>query len=79
MRREVPRCGLYVSSSALRCGHTRLYRCAVPNQPATRKHGVRVPDELWSAAMKKAHDRGETLTAVIIRALTRYVRDYEPD
>lgn len=49
----------------------------VPNQPATNKHGVRVPEELWRAAMTKAHDRGETLTAVIIRALTRYVRDYD--
>lgn len=29
--------------------------------------------------MRKAHDRGETLTAVIIRALIRYVRDYEAD
>jgi hypothetical protein len=37
---------------------------------------VRVPDDLWRAAMKKAHDRGETLTDVIIRALVRYLRDW---
>jgi hypothetical protein len=48
----------------------------VPNQPATPKHGVRVPDELWRAALRVAHDRGETLTDVIVRALRRYVRDY---
>jgi predicted HicB family RNase H-like nuclease len=49
----------------------------VPNQPATSNKTLRVPDELWRAAMRKAHDNGETLTAVVIRALTRYVREYE--
>jgi hypothetical protein len=44
--------------------------------PATPKRSVRVPDDLWRAAMKKAHDRGETLTDVIIRALVRYLREY---
>lgn len=46
-----------------------------PNQPKTRKHGVRVDDELWEAALKKARERGETLTEVIIRALKAYLRD----
>ena len=50
-------------------------RC-VPNQPATPKHGVRVPDELWQAAKRAAADNGETLTDVILRALKRYVRDH---
>lgn len=40
---------------------------------------VRVPDELWQAAKRKAADREETVTDVILRALTRYVRDYDPD
>jgi len=40
---------------------------------------VRVPDALWQAAKRKAADRGETVTAVIIRALTRYVREYDED
>jgi hypothetical protein len=48
----------------------------VPNQPKTPKHGVRVPDELWEAAKRAASDNGETLTAVILRALKRYVRDH---
>lgn len=48
----------------------------VPNQPATPKHGVRIPDELWQAAKRVARDRGETVTAVIIRSLKRYVRDH---
>jgi predicted transcriptional regulator len=51
----------------------------VPNQPATPKHGVRVPDELWRAAQRVAKDRGETVTAVILRALERYVRQHPLD
>lgn len=47
-----------------------------PNKPKTPKHGVRVPDDLWQAAKVKAHDHGETITEVIIRALKRYLRDY---
>lgn len=49
----------------------------MPNQPKTRKHGIRVPEELWDAAMLKAHDEGTTLTAVIIAALNRYLREYK--
>lgn len=51
----------------------------MPNQPATPTRTVRVPDELWQAAMRVAHDRGETVTAVIIRALVRYVREHPED
>lgn len=45
------------------------------NQPKTPKHGVRVPDDLWQAVKRKAHDQGETITDVVIRALQRYLRD----
>ena len=48
----------------------------MPNQPATPHRSVRVPDELWEAAQRVASDRGETVTAVILRALKRYVRDH---
>jgi predicted DNA binding CopG/RHH family protein len=47
-----------------------------PNQPATPNRTIRVPDELWEAAKRKASDRGETVTDVILRALRRYLRDY---
>lgn len=47
----------------------------VPNQPKTPNHTIRVDDELWRAAMQKAHAQGETLTDVIIRALKLYLRD----
>jgi predicted DNA binding CopG/RHH family protein len=49
----------------------------VPNQPATPNRTIRVPDELWEAVKEKAADRGETVTDVILRALKRYLRDYE--
>lgn len=51
----------------------------MPNQPATPHRTVRVPDELWHAAQRIAADRGETVTDVIVRALTRYVRDFGDD
>lgn len=51
----------------------------VPNQPATPTRSVRVPDELWQAALRVAHDRGETVTDVILRALERYVRAHPLD
>ena len=53
------------------------YRARVPpNQPATPNRTIRVPDEVWEAARRVAQDRGETLTAVIVRALVRYVREH---
>ena len=47
----------------------------MPNQPKTPNHTVRVDQDLWDAALRKAHDQGETLTDVIVRALKRYLRD----
>lgn len=39
----------------------------------TPLRNVRVPDELWDAAKSAADARGETVSAVILRALQRYV------
>lgn len=47
--------------------------------PATPNRTVRVPDDLWEAVKRKAADRGETVTDVILRALRRYLRDYDDD
>lgn len=47
----------------------------VPNQPKTPTHSVRVEDELWHAARRKAMERGETLSDVIRQALVRYLHD----
>jgi predicted HicB family RNase H-like nuclease len=46
----------------------------MPNAPKTPSRNVRVPDDLWQAAMAKALDRGETLSEVIRRALEKYVK-----
>lgn len=46
-----------------------------PNQPATPTHSIRVDQELWDAVVRKAQERGETLTDVVIRALKAYLRD----
>lgn len=37
---------------------------------------IRVEDELWRAAQRVAKDRGESLTAAIVRFLRRYVEDH---
>jgi len=39
----------------------------------TRARSVRIPDELWDAAMAIADSRYETLSEVIRRALVDYV------
>ena len=33
---------------------------------------VRVPDDVWQAAQDRAAEKGETVSAVIVRALKRY-------
>jgi hypothetical protein len=45
-------------------------------RPATGKtplRNVRVPDELWNAAMAEAQTEGRSLTDVIVSDLHRYV------
>lgn len=46
----------------------------MPNRPKTPHRTIRVPEPLWKSAQAKAAERGETVTAVILRALERYVR-----
>ena len=46
------------------------------SRPATGKtplRNIRVPDELWDAAMTEAKAEGRTLTDVIVGDLHRYV------
>jgi len=49
----------------------------VPNQPRTPGHTFRIPDDLWDALRERADERGETVTAVVLRALRAYLREYE--
>lgn len=39
---------------------------------------VRIPDDLWQAAQRRAAERGETVSDAIRRSLTRYVRRPAP-
>jgi predicted HicB family RNase H-like nuclease len=36
---------------------------------------VRVPDELWKAAVLKAAEEGTTVTEVVLNALRKFLRD----
>jgi predicted transcriptional regulator len=51
----------------------------VPNVEGTPRRTIRVPDELWEAVKRIAKDRRETVTEVVIRALTQYVRNHPYD
>lgn len=46
----------------------------VPNQPKTPQHSVRVSDELWAAAKKRAESEGRSLSEVVRIALDAYVK-----
>ncbi len=46
----------------------------MPNQPKTPIRSIRVPDDEWQAAQRRAAERGETVTDVIRRALRRYAK-----
>lgn len=39
----------------------------------TPRHAIRIPDELWEAALAEARDRGENLNEAIRRFLRAYV------
>lgn len=38
----------------------------------TTRHAIRIPDELWLAALAKAQERGDKLNEIIRQALTEY-------
>ena len=42
-------------------------------RPPRKPRSVKVEDELWTAALAKADERGEVLSEVIREALRRYV------
>lgn len=51
----------------------------MPNQPATPHRTLRIPDEIWDEMKRITSDRGETITAVTIRAYVRYIREFGDD
>ncbi len=46
----------------------------MPNQPKTPQSSFRIPVDLRDAAKAKAKARGESLTAVVVRALEDYAK-----
>lgn len=46
------------------------------NQPRKDNpaRAIRISDELWEKAKKRANEKGETVSEVVRRALERYVR-----
>ncbi len=50
----------------------------VPNQEKTPRRTVRVPDDVWQPAARKARDNGENVSEVIRRALADYLREDPP-
>lgn len=51
--------------------------CVSPNQPRTPSRSVRISDELWEELRRRADERGETVTDVILRAIRAYLREYD--
>lgn len=45
----------------------------------TKQQSIRIPDELWRAALAVAKRRGETLNGVLRAALERYVTEHEDE
>lgn len=41
---------------------------------ATIARAIRIPDEVWHAAVAKARNEGTTVTAVVTAALHKYLR-----
>jgi predicted transcriptional regulator len=40
----------------------------------TTRHAIRIPDDLWTAALTLARSRNENLSDIIRRALTDYIK-----
>lgn len=45
-----------------------------PNAPRTPMKSFRIPEDTYRAALRRATERGETLTDVVRRALEEYAR-----
>ena len=41
---------------------------------ATMPRSLRIPEDVWVAAVAKARDEGTTVTAVVVAALWRYLK-----
>jgi NRPS condensation-like uncharacterized protein len=46
--------------------------------PETTPRAIRVPDDVWRAAIAKAREEGTTVTAVVLAALRRFIKKEDP-
>lgn len=46
----------------------------MPKKPM-KSRVIRVPEDLWTAAMKRADERGETVSEAVRRFLVRYTKE----
>jgi hypothetical protein len=54
------------------------FREEVADVANTMPRSLRIPDDVWRAAVEKAHAEGTTVTAVVVKALERYNRKRTP-
>lgn len=47
----------------------------MPNQPKTPLRAMRIPDELWQAALARAGEEGTTVTAEVQAFLRRWTAE----
>jgi hypothetical protein len=41
----------------------------VPNKPRTQGRSIRIPDPVWDGVLRLGAIKGETATAIVVRAL----------
>jgi hypothetical protein len=46
--------------------------------PETTPRAIRIPDDLWAAALAATGANGDTVSGIVRRALERYVRAHPP-
>jgi len=46
--------------------------------PETTPRAIRIPDDLWHAALAKAREDGTTVTAVVLAALREFIGRPQP-
>jgi hypothetical protein len=52
---------------------TANMRTVTPNQPRTPTRSIRIPDDVWFPALRKAEREGRTVTDVVLTALRAYL------
>jgi hypothetical protein len=54
---------------------TETMRTVTPNQPKTPTRSIRIPDDVWFPALRKAERESRTVTDVVMAALRAFLED----